>query len=105
MALDNLDQPYPLGSCRYEDYPGDPSFFAELNADALFISQYNGFLQWLAYETKPATFKAILTTAQLKQLSFNQIYSGNGFYFLIKEIRVNLLMDGLSIAELDIYTC
>ncbi len=105
MALDSLDQPYPLGSCRYEDYPGDPSFFAELNADALFTSQYKEFLQWLAYETKPATFKAILTPAQLKQLKFNQIYSGNGFYFLIKEIRVNLLLDGLSLAELDIYTC
>ncbi|MEI8049042.1 MAG: hypothetical protein WCI92_16790 [Bacteroidota bacterium] len=105
MALDSLDQPYPLGSCRYEDYPGDPALFAELNADALFTSHYKEFLQWLAYETKPATFKAILTTGQLKQLKFNQIYSGNGFHFLIKEIRVNLLIDGLSLAELDIYTC
>jgi hypothetical protein len=105
MTLDSLDQPYPLGSCRYEDYPGDASFFAELNADALFTSQYKEFLQWLAYETKPATFKAILTAGQLKQLKFNQIYSGNGFHFLIKEVRVNLLMDVLSMAELDIYSC
>jgi hypothetical protein len=104
MSLDSLGQPYPLGTSRYEDYSGDPLFFPDLNANSLFENRYKNFLRWLAYETKPATFKAILTTAQLKQVKFNQIYSGNGFHFLVKEIRVNMQVDGLSLAELDIYT-
>jgi len=61
-------------------------------------------MQWLAYETKPVTIKAELTRAQLQQLKFDQIYSGTGFNFLIKEIRVNFGVEGLSIAEIDIYT-
>jgi len=105
MSLDNQNQPYPLGSSRRADYSGNTPFFPDLNADSLFENRYKEFLQWLAYETKPATFKAVLTTAQLKQINFNQIYSGNGFHFLVKEIRVNLTTDGLSLAEIDIYSC
>ena len=105
MSLDNTGQPYPLGTSRLADYSGNPLFFPDLNADSLFKNRYKGFLCWLAYETKPATFKAILTTAQLKQIKFNQIYSGNGFHFLVKELRVNMQVDGLSVAEMDIYTC
>ena len=105
MSLDSLGQPYPLGTSRYDDYTGDPLFFPDLNADSLFQNRYKEFLQWLAYETKPATFKAILTTAQLKQIKFNKIYSGNGFHFLVKELRVNMQIEGLSVAEMDIYTC
>jgi hypothetical protein len=104
MSLDSLGQPYPLGTSRYDDYTGDPLFFTDLNAASLFENRYKEFLQWLAYETKPATFKAILTTAQLKKINFQQIYSGNGFHFLVKEIRVNMQVDGLSLAEIDIYT-
>ena len=105
MSLDSLGQPYPLGTSRYDDYSGDPLFFPDLNADSLFQNRYKEFLQWLAYETKPATFKAIFTTAQLKQIKFNQIYSWNGFHFLVKELRVNMQIDGLSVAEMDIYSC
>ena len=73
MSLDNKGQSYPLGTSRLADFSGNPPFFLDLNADSLFENRYKGFLRWLAYETKPATFKAILTTAQLKQIKFNQI--------------------------------
>jgi hypothetical protein len=105
MSLDNNGQPYPLGTSRLADYSGNPLFFPDLNADSLFENRHKEFLRWLAYETKPATFKAILTTAQLKQIKFNQIYDGNGFHFLVKEIRINMQVDGLSVAEMEIYTC
>jgi hypothetical protein len=105
MSNDSLNQPYPLGTSRMADYTGDLDFFPDLSADSLFENRYKGFLRWLAYETKPATLRAILTRAQLKALRFDQIYSGTGFNFLVKEIRVNLSADGLSLAEIDIYTC
>jgi hypothetical protein len=105
MSTDSLDATYPLGTCRMADYTGDLDFFTDLSAEALFDNRYKGFLRWLAYETKPATLRAILTRAQLKALRFDQIYSGTGFNFLVKEIRVNLSADGLSLAEIDIYTC
>jgi len=108
MSLDSLAQPYPLGTCRYDDYSGDPLFFPDLNAESIFNNRWKEFLRWLAYESKPATFRVVLTPVQLKQLQsdqVDQIYSGNGFMFLIKEIRVNMLSEGLSVAEMDVYTC
>jgi hypothetical protein len=104
LALDSHSQPYPLGSSRYADYPGNLAFFPDLSAESLFNYRYKGFLQWLAYETKPATLKVILTRKQLSTLKFGQIYSAAEFNFLIKEVRVNLLPDGLSETEIDIYT-
>ncbi len=104
MSLDSNAQPYPLGSSRCSDYSGTHPFFPDLNAGSLFENRYKEFLQWLAYQTKPATFKTILTIAQLKKIRFQQIYAGYGFYFLIKEIRINMLVDGLSLAEIDVYT-
>ncbi|MBK7214090.1 MAG: hypothetical protein IPH88_12480 [Bacteroidales bacterium] len=105
MSLDSLGQPYPLGTCRHDDYSGNPLLFTDINAESLFAIRYKGFLQWLAYDSKPVTFKVILTAGQLRKLKFDQIYSGNGFMFLIKEIRINILCDGLSVAEMDVYTC
>ena len=104
MAVDSHSQPYPLGSCRYADYPGNLTFFPDLSAESLFNHRYKGFLQWLAYETKSATLKAILTRKQLSALKFDQVYSAAEYNFLIKEVRVNLLPDGLSETEIDIYT-
>jgi hypothetical protein len=105
MSLDSLGQQYPFASCRYDDYPGNLPFFPDFNAESLFNHRYKEFLKWLAYDTKPVTFKAILTAGQMKRIKFDQIYSGNGFMFLIKEIRVNMEIDGLSMAEMDVYTC
>ncbi|MEI6060500.1 MAG: hypothetical protein WCR72_07305 [Bacteroidota bacterium] len=105
ISLDSQGDPYPLGTCRYNDYSGDPLFFPDLNAESLFTNRWKEFLSWIAYEAKPVTFKVIMTSGQLRQIKFQQIYYGNGFNFLVKEIRVNMLVDGLSIAEMDIYTC
>lgn len=70
-----------------------------------FDNQYKKFLRSLAYDAKLVTFQALFSPSQLQQLKFDQLYSGNGFMFLIKEIRLNLQYNGISIAELDVYTC
>ncbi len=105
MSTDSLGQTYPLGSSRLADYSPPASGGTDLNAESIFNSRYKEFLRWLAYDAKPATYKAIITPAQLKQINFARIYQGNGFSFLIKEIRVNMLQDGLSMAEVDVYIC
>ena len=105
MGTDSLSASYPLGSSRYSDYPGTPDAFPDLSASALFDTRYKNWLQWLAYSAKPATLKAILTPGQLRRISSAQIYSAYGYNFMVKEIRVNLNADGLSVAEMDIYTC
>jgi hypothetical protein len=106
MVNDSLGNPYPLGSSRRQDY-GDPNGpeYPDLNAESIFENQYKEFLRWLAYDAKLLTFQAILTPGQLQQLKFDRIYSSNGFMFLVKEIRLNLEATGLSIAELDVYSC
>jgi len=106
MVNDSLGNPYPLGSSRRQDY-GNPDgpMYPDLNADSIFDNQYKEFLRWLAYDAKLVTFQVLLSPGQLQQLKFDQIYSGNGFIFLIKEIRVNLQYNGISIAELDVYSC
>jgi hypothetical protein len=105
MVNDSLAQPYPLGSCRMSDYASNPDGSPDISADGIFNARYKAFLQWLAYETKPVTIKSIMTRAQLRKIRYDQIYSGTGFNFLVKEIRVNMGVDGLSQAEMDIYTC
>lgn len=105
LSLDSTAEPYPLGTPRYDDYTGDPLFFPDLSATALFDTQYKAWLQWLAYTAKPVTYKCILTRAQLRQIRWGQIYSGNGFNFLVKEVNINLLVDGLSMGEVEVYTC
>jgi hypothetical protein len=104
MSVDSLDEYYPLGTTRPVDYPSPPDF-PNINARDLFTSQYSKFLKWLAYDTKPVTYRAILTPAQLHRLQLWRIYRSGTFSLLIKEIRVNMLYDGLSVAEMDIYTC
>lgn len=92
MAKDSLNNDYPLGSS------------VGLDAKSLFDNRYKRWLQWIAYSAKPVTLKAILTAGELQRIKDDQIYSGNGFNFLVKEIRVNLQVDGLSEAEVDVYT-
>ncbi len=106
MAMDSDGNPYPLGTSRRQDYRDETQpFYPDLNADSLFENQYKEFLRWLAYDTKLVTCNVLLTPGQLHQIKFDQVYSGNGFNFLIKEIRSSLIESGLSISEMDIYTC
>ena len=104
MVIDSLGDSYPLGSSRYSDYPGIPDEFPDLNASSLFESRYKSWLQWIAYQAKPVTIKALLTAGELSQIKYDQIYSSYGYNFLVKEIRISLQNDGLSVAEVDVYT-
>jgi len=104
MGTDSLGASYPLGSSRYSDYPGTPDTFPDLSASSLFDTRYKNWLQWLAYSAKPATLKVILTAGELARIKSHQIYSAYGYNFMVKEIRINLMVDGLSLAEMDIYT-
>lgn len=103
MVLDSNDKLYPLGTSRTEDYAND--LFVNLNARELFTGQWKEFMEFIAYKSKPATCRAILTPAQLKQLQLYRIYREPGYSFIIKEIRVNMLHDSLSLAEMDVYIC
>ncbi len=102
MVNDSLDEPYPLGSSRCADYTG--LTFPDLSATGLVDNRYRNWLEWLAYNAKPVTYKAIMNRAQLKQLQFAQVYSGNNVNFLVKEVRANLKMDGPGMVEVDVYT-
>lgn len=104
MSLDSNNETYPLGTTRLEDYSGN-AYFTNFNARNVFNLQYKEFLQWLAYDAKPVTVRAVMDSKALAALKYEKIYRYKGISFLIKEIRVNLLHDSLSIAELDIYTC
>lgn len=104
MVKDSLEQDYPLGSSRCADFSKIVNYYPDISAISLFENQYHGFLRWLAYDAKPVTYKAVLSRGQLKRIKFDQIYSGTGFNFLVKEIRVNMMMDDLSMCEVDIYT-
>jgi len=104
MGTDSLGADYPLGSSRYSDYPGSPDAFPDLSASALFDTRYKNWLQWLAYQAKPVTIKAIITLGELSRIKPDQIYSGYGYHFMVKEMRVNLQSDGLSVVEVDVYT-
>lgn len=105
MVNDSLSQPYPLGSSRLANYASNPDLSPDLSADGIYNERYKGFMKWLAYDAKPATYKTILTRSQLKSIKYGQVYAGDGFNFLLKELRINLQADGLSVAEVDIYTC
>jgi hypothetical protein len=106
MVNDSRGNPYPLGSCRYAEYgTGNPDDHISYNSDSIFELRYREFLRWLCYKTKFATVKVILTTKDLQNINFGKIYRIGGTSFLIKEIKVNLEMESLSMAQMEIYIC
>ncbi len=104
MVHDSLGEDYPLGSSRRADF-SEIETYPDLSARSIFENRYMYFLRWLAYETKLVTFKAILSPSQLNSLSFSQLYAASDTFFLLKEIRINLELDGFSLAEIDMYVC
>jgi len=104
MDSDSLGQLFPFGTCRFADFTMMRPWFITLSADKIIDHQYKYFLKWLAYDTKPVTLKAILTRAQFRKLRFDQVYQGEGFNFLVGEIRINMQSNGLSVADVDVYT-
>jgi hypothetical protein len=106
MVNDSRGNQYPLGSCRYAEYgTGNPDDHISYNSDSIFELRYREFLSWLCYKTKLVTVKAILTSKNLQNINFGKIYRIGGTSFLIKEIKVNLEMDNLSMAQMEIYIC
>jgi hypothetical protein len=106
MVNDSQGHPYPLGSCRYAEYGTEnPVDHLDIHADSIFKLRYKGFLQWLCYKTKLVTVKVILTSKDLQNINFGKIYRLGGVSFLIKEIKVNLELENLSVAQMDIYIC
>ncbi len=104
MVHDSLGEDYPLGSSRRADF-SEIETYPDLSARSIFENRYMYFLRWLAYKTKLVTFKAILSPSQLNSLSFSQLYAASDTFFLLKEIRINLELDGFSLAEIDMYVC
>jgi hypothetical protein len=106
MVNDSQGHPYPLASCRYAEYgKGNPDDHLDFNADSIFTLRYKGFLQWLCYKTKLVTIKVILTSKDLQNINFAKIYRLGSITFLIKEIKVNLELENLSLAQMEIYIC
>lgn len=105
LQADSLGDNYPMGSSWMKNYDGDTLTGIDLNAESIFNNRFKEFLQWLAYDAKPVKLRALLTPAQLKGLNITKIQRYHNYSFLIKELKVNLLYDHLSIAELDVYVC
>jgi hypothetical protein len=104
MVNDSQGHPYPFGSCRYAEYGSrNPVDHLDFNADSIFALRYKGFLQWLCYNTKLVTLKVILTSKDLQNINFGKIYRLGGISFLIKEIKVNVELENISITQMDIF--
>ncbi len=109
MQLDGQGNLYPLGTPGNKNFNNDIFGFSvalcAAGDSANMYLAHKTFMNWLAYDAKPVTYKAIFTRGQLAATKLHEPYiDTHGVVFLIKEIRINLMTDGLSIAEMDIYT-
>ena len=105
MANDSLGETYPLGTSWMKDYDGNTLEGTDLNAREIFNAIYKSFLQWIAYTTKPVKLQAILSASDLKALDITEIQRTDKFSFLIKELRTNIQIEGISKVEMDVYIC
>jgi len=109
MQNDSHGNPYPTASPAKEVYDDSvPSVISLCVANSsgtdVYTKYYKSWMEWLAYHAKPVTYYAVLSPAQLYALKLDQTYFFNNTGCLIKEIRVNILTDSLSICEIDVYT-
>ena len=109
LKLDSNAEQYPLAVSGKSDYVGNsfdnPNLCLDGLTPNLYTVELEAWLQWLVYKTKPVKLKAILTPAQLRTIKFSNKYRILGTNYLIKEIRVNIINDHLSEAEIEAYTC
>lgn len=91
---------YPFATAVNDESETDPS----INARSIFEKRYSSFARWLAYETKLISFEAKLTHSQLASIQMDQVYQGNGFHFLIKEINASVGINGVEKATIKAYT-
>ena len=109
MQSDSLGALYPCASPSKEVYNDSISSAVSLCVTNtlgtdIYTLYYKKWMEWLAYGAKPITYNAILTSYQLHALKLHKPYFINGTACLIKEIRVNILIDGLSQCEIDTYS-
>lgn len=109
LKYDSNSELYPLAVSGTKDYAGttftNPNLCLDGITPNLYTDELEAWLQWLVFNAKPVKLKAVLTPAQLRAIRFSNKYRILGTNYLIKEIRVNILNDHLSEAEIEAYTC
>lgn len=103
MRTDSNNEEYPIASCNHLNL-GVGVTKQDINAKSIYENRYKGFVDWIVNHSKPVKMYAILTPLQVHNLNISKIQLTPLFNFIIKEAKFNILNDGLSVAELDIYT-
>jgi len=102
---DSNDEIYPYATSEVYDYIGIDQLVHDMDARGIYDNHWKVWLEWLAYEAKPVKFYARLTPAQLRSLNIHKPQRlPDGSTVMIKELSVNLKIDGLSVAEIEAYT-
>lgn len=108
MRNDSVGNPYPLASADVYDYfwskiPGADLALRWDGDYGLWEKKHKAFVTWMINQPGKFTVKAYLTPLQLSKLDFFVWQRILGHDFLISEIRFNITVDDVSIAEMDIY--
>jgi hypothetical protein len=108
---------YPLGSHDRYDYAGNPIVYEAVapaegytqdltlrwdGEHGLYEKRYKGWINLLMRSRGFWKFRANFSPLQLAQIDFFAWYQGQGFKFLVKEVRFNILSDKISTAEVEV---
>ena len=109
LQMDSNYEEYPLAITGKKNVVGSTFLNPNLCVDGLqpntFTEELQAWLEWLVFSTKPVKLKAVMTPSQLRSINYATKYRILGNTYLIKEIRVNIVNDHLSEAEIEAYTC
>lgn len=109
---------YPLGTHDRYDYAGNPIVYESVipgegythdlslrwdGPHGLYEKRYKGWIEMMLRSRGFWKFKAALTPWELSKIDMFTWYQGNGFKFLIKELRFSILKDKLTVAELEVF--
>lgn len=108
---------YPLGSHDRYDYAGNPIVYEAVapaegytqdltlrwdGEHGLYEKRYKGWINLMMRSRGFWKFRANFSPLQLAQIDFFDWYQGQGFKFLVKEVRFNILSDKISTAEVEV---
>lgn len=108
---------YPLGTCDRYDYAGNPIVYEAVapsegytqdltlrwdGEHGLYEKRYKGWINLLLRSRGFWKFRASFSPLQLSQIDFFDWYQGQGFKFLVKEVRFNILSNKISTAEVEV---
>lgn len=108
---------YPLGSHDRYDYAGNPIVYEAVapaegytqdltlrwdGEHGLYEKRYKGWINLMMRSRGFWKFRANFSPLQLAQIDFFAWYHGQGFKFLVKEVRFNILSDKISTAEVEV---